>query len=203
MPAVTAICVLASPPRARWTSWRMPWQILLSAIPRRDGAGNFCGRYRSDRRIRAASCCGRRRRILAQPRRQPLPSAVVLNLDEGAVLKIRAGRSGSWCYLAVAAVSSYQSAWLARHPHPPGFGGVGAARIVAGDRLGIDPSGSSAPSPSAIVASWLDRPSTPYVLCLALNTTTSPTTRYQRFWPGPGLSPQGRSHGVFSRRPSA
>ena len=33
---------------------------------------------------------------------QPLPSAVVLNLDEGAVLKIRAGNRGSWCYLALA-----------------------------------------------------------------------------------------------------
>src|SRR5216684_1269517 len=31
-----------------------------------------------------------------------LPPAVVLNLDDGAVLKIRAACSGSWCYLAVA-----------------------------------------------------------------------------------------------------
>src|ERR1700712_3880561 len=33
---------------------------------------------------------------------RPLPPAVVFNLDEGAVLKIRAGGRGSWCYLAVA-----------------------------------------------------------------------------------------------------
>jgi hypothetical protein len=39
---------------------------------------------------------------------RPLPPAVVLNLDEGAVLKICAGRSGSWCYLALGGVSPHQ-----------------------------------------------------------------------------------------------
>ena len=38
-----------------------------------------------------------------------------------------------------------------------GFGGVNGRAIVAGDRLGIARSGSSAPQASSIVAPWLDR----------------------------------------------
>ena len=89
---------------------------------------------------------------------RPLPPAVVLNLDEGAVLKIRAGRSGSWCYLAVAGRFVVPKVLGSHATHTrTGFGGVGGRAIVAGDRLGIEPSGSSAPSQSAIVAPWLDR----------------------------------------------
>ena len=88
---------------------------------------------------------------------RPLPAAVVLRLDEGAALKIRAGRSGSWCYLAVAGrfVAPKVLGSHATHTRT-GFGGVGGRAIVAGDRLGIEPSGS--PSPGAILAPWLDRP---------------------------------------------
>jgi biotin-dependent carboxylase-like uncharacterized protein len=39
-----------------------------------------------------------------------------------------------------------------------GFGGVNGRAIAAGDRLRIEQSGSSKPSPGAIVAPWLDRP---------------------------------------------
>jgi biotin-dependent carboxylase-like uncharacterized protein len=89
---------------------------------------------------------------------RPLPPAVVLNLDEGAVLKIRAGRSGSWCYLAVACRFVVPKVLGSHATHTrTGFGGVGGRAIVAGDRLGIEPSGSSAPPQSAIVAPWLDR----------------------------------------------
>ena len=94
---------------------------------------------------------------------RPLPPAVILNLDEGAVLKIRAGRSGSWCYLAVAGRFVVPKVLGSHATHSrTGFGGVGGRAIVAGDRLGIERSGrrsiSSAPSSSAIVAPWLDRP---------------------------------------------
>jgi 5-oxoprolinase (ATP-hydrolysing) subunit C len=90
---------------------------------------------------------------------RPLPSAVVLNLDKDAVLKIRAGRSGSWCYLAVAGCFVVPKVLGSHATHTrTGFGGVDGRAIVAGDRLGIEPSGSSAPSPGAIVAPWLDRP---------------------------------------------
>jgi len=89
---------------------------------------------------------------------RPLPPAVVLHLDEGAVLKIRAGRSGSWCYLAVAGRFVLPKVLDSHATHTrTGFGGVEGRAIVAGDRLGIERSGSSKPSLSAIVAPWLDR----------------------------------------------
>lgn len=90
---------------------------------------------------------------------RPLPAAAVLNLDEGAILKIRAGRGGSWCYLAVAGRFLTPKVLGSHATHTrTGFGGVGGRAIAAGDRLGIERSASSAPSPSAIVAPWLDRP---------------------------------------------
>jgi biotin-dependent carboxylase-like uncharacterized protein len=90
---------------------------------------------------------------------RPLPSAAVLTLEEGAVLKIRAGRSGSWCYLAVAGrfVTAKVLGSHATHTRT-GFGGVGGRALIAGDRLGIEPSGSPSLSANAIVAPWLDRP---------------------------------------------
>jgi biotin-dependent carboxylase-like uncharacterized protein len=90
---------------------------------------------------------------------RPLPSAVVLNLEEGAVLKIRAGRSGSWCYLAVAGRFVVPKVLGSHATHTrTGFGGVEGRGLVAGDRLGIERSGSSKPSIGAIVAPRLDRP---------------------------------------------
>lgn len=90
---------------------------------------------------------------------RPLPPAVVLNLDEGAVLKIRAGAKGSWCYLAIAGHLNVPKLLGSHATHTrTGFGGVDGRAVVAGDRLGIERSGSSAPSACAIVAPWLDRP---------------------------------------------
>jgi 5-oxoprolinase (ATP-hydrolysing) subunit C len=90
---------------------------------------------------------------------RPLPPAVVLNLDEGAVLKIRAGRSGSWCYLAIAGRLVVPKVLGSHATHTrTGFGGVEGRAIVAGDRLGIERFGSLKPPLSAIVAQWLDRP---------------------------------------------
>ncbi len=90
---------------------------------------------------------------------KPLPSAAVLNLDEGAVLKIRAGCSGSWCYLAVAGRFVVPKVLGSHATHTrTGFGGVNGRAIIPGDRLRIEQSGSSKPSPGAIVAPWLERP---------------------------------------------
>jgi biotin-dependent carboxylase-like uncharacterized protein len=90
---------------------------------------------------------------------RPLPSAVALALDEGAVLKIRAGASGSWCYLAVAGRFAVPKVLGSHATHTrTGFGGVDGRAIAAGDRFGIERSESSAPSPGAILAPWLDRP---------------------------------------------
>lgn len=90
---------------------------------------------------------------------RPLPPAVVLTLDAGAVLKIRAGSRGSWCYLAIAGRLVLPKVLGSHATHTrTGFGGVNGRAIIAGDRLGFERSGSSQPSSSVIVAPWLDRP---------------------------------------------
>jgi len=90
---------------------------------------------------------------------RPLPPAVALDLQEGAVLKIRAGDRGSWCYLAVAGQFTMPKVLGSHATHTrTGFGGVNGRALSAGDRLGIERSASSQPSIGAIVAPWLDRP---------------------------------------------
>jgi 5-oxoprolinase (ATP-hydrolysing) subunit C len=89
---------------------------------------------------------------------RPLPPQVALNLDEGAVLRIRAGRSGCWCYLAVAGRFVLPKVLGSHATHTrTGFGGVNGRAITAGDRLGLERSGLSRPSQGTIVAPWLDR----------------------------------------------
>jgi len=90
---------------------------------------------------------------------RPLPPAVVLTLEEGAVLKIRAGAGGSWCYLAVAGRFAVPKVLGSHATHTrTGFGGVKGRALAVGDRLGIESSASSQLSISAIVAPSLDRP---------------------------------------------
>jgi biotin-dependent carboxylase-like uncharacterized protein len=90
---------------------------------------------------------------------RPLPPAAVLNLEAGAVLKIRAGGRGAWCYLAVAGRLVLPKVLGSHATHTrTGFGGVKGRAIIAGDRLGFERSGSLQPSISAIVAPRLDRP---------------------------------------------
>ena len=88
-----------------------------------------------------------------------LPPAVLLNLEAGAVLKIRAGGRGSWCYLAVAGRFVVPKVLGSHATHTrTGFGGVNGRALAAGDRLVIERSASPTPSLSAIAAPWLDRP---------------------------------------------
>ena len=90
---------------------------------------------------------------------RPLPPAVVLNLEQGAVLKIRAGSGGSWCYLAVAGRLVLPKVLGSHATHTrTSFGGVNGRAMMAGDRLTFEPSGSSPPSIGTIVAPWLSRP---------------------------------------------
>jgi biotin-dependent carboxylase-like uncharacterized protein len=90
---------------------------------------------------------------------RPLPPAVALNLDPGAVLQIRAGRRGAWCYLAVAGHFAVPKVLGSHATHTrTGFGGVNGRAIIAGDRLGFEPRGRSQPSIGAIAAPWLERP---------------------------------------------
>jgi 5-oxoprolinase (ATP-hydrolysing) subunit C len=89
---------------------------------------------------------------------RPLPPAVAFILEEDAVLKIRAGGRSSWCYLAMAGRLVLPKVLGSHATHTrTGFGGVNGRAIIAGDRLGFEPSGASRPSIGAIVAPWLDR----------------------------------------------
>ncbi|CAN7195378.1 biotin-dependent carboxyltransferase family protein [Bradyrhizobium sp. LjRoot220] len=90
---------------------------------------------------------------------RPLPPALVLNLEQGAVLKIRAGARGSWCYLAVAGRFVVPKVLGSHATHTrTGFGGLNGRALAAGDCLAIERSASSKPSLGAIAAPWLDRP---------------------------------------------
>jgi 5-oxoprolinase (ATP-hydrolysing) subunit C len=91
---------------------------------------------------------------------RPLPSAaMVLTLDPGAVLNIRAGQSGAWCYLAVAGRLVVPQLLGSNATHTrTGFGGVDGRALRSGDRLSVEPSRRPAPSVGAIAAPWLDRP---------------------------------------------
>jgi len=89
-----------------------------------------------------------------------LPSAaLVLTIEPGAVLNIRAGQSGAWCYLAVAGRLVVPQLLGSNATHTrTGFGGVDGRAIRTGDRLPVEPSRRSMPSIGAIAAPWLDRP---------------------------------------------
>jgi 5-oxoprolinase (ATP-hydrolysing) subunit C len=91
---------------------------------------------------------------------RPLPStAVVLTLEPGAVLNIRAGQSGAWCYLAIAGRLVVPQLLGSNATHTrTGFGGVDGRALRTGDRLPVEPSRASMPSLGAIAAPWLDRP---------------------------------------------
>jgi 5-oxoprolinase (ATP-hydrolysing) subunit C len=91
---------------------------------------------------------------------RPLPSAaMVLALEPGAVLNIRAGQSGAWCYLAVAGRLVVPQVLGSNATHTrTGFGGVDGRALRTGDRLSVEPSRASMPSLGAIAAPWLDRP---------------------------------------------
>jgi 5-oxoprolinase (ATP-hydrolysing) subunit C len=91
---------------------------------------------------------------------RPQPSAaMVLTIEPGAVLNIRAGQSGAWCYLAVAGRLAVPQLLGSNATHTrTGFGGVDGRAIRTGDRLSVEPSRRSTPSFGAIAAPWLDRP---------------------------------------------
>lgn len=89
-----------------------------------------------------------------------LPSANVLaTLEPGAVLKIRAGQSGAWCYLAIAGRFDVPEVLGSHATHTrTGFGGIDGRALRAGDRLGLEPSRPAAVPLGMFAAPWLDRP---------------------------------------------
>jgi biotin-dependent carboxylase-like uncharacterized protein len=88
-----------------------------------------------------------------------LPPAVLMRLEPGAVLRIRAGRSGAWCYIAVAGCFMVPQVLGSNATHTrTGFGGIDGRALKADDRLPIESSGTSTAPLGSIAAPWLDRP---------------------------------------------
>lgn len=90
---------------------------------------------------------------------RPLAPAVSLTLEPGAVFKVRAGRSGAWCYLAVGGRFDIAPVLGSLSTHSrSGLGGINGRPIAAGDRLPIDAERVPAGAPKIVAAPWLDRP---------------------------------------------
>jgi 5-oxoprolinase (ATP-hydrolysing) subunit C len=85
--------------------------------------------------------------------------AVVATLEPGAVLKIRAGQSGAWCYVAVAGRFDLPQILGSHATHArTGVGGIDGRTLRADDRLPVETADRSALPLARIVAPWLDRP---------------------------------------------
>lgn len=89
-----------------------------------------------------------------------LPSgALILTLEPGARLRIRAGDSGAWCYLAVAGHLKVSPVLGSNATHTrTSFGGIDGRALRPGDVLRVEPSGIAAVPLGVIVAPWLERP---------------------------------------------
>lgn len=90
---------------------------------------------------------------------RPLPAAVALTLRPGTGLTIRAGRTGAWCYLAVAGRIDLAGTLGSTATHTrSGFGGLDGRALRAGDGLSILQPRDAVGEPAALTAPWLDRP---------------------------------------------
>lgn len=90
---------------------------------------------------------------------QALPPAAVVLVEPGARLKLRAGRAGAWCYLAVAGGFELPLVLGSASTHTrTGIGGVEGRGLMTGDRLAIGGSFSAEIATGQIVAPLLERP---------------------------------------------
>ncbi len=90
---------------------------------------------------------------------EALPAAMVLRLEPGATLRLRAGDAGMWGYLAVAGGLDLPPVLGSQATHlRTGMGGPGGHMLRAGDSLpvGVETGGST--GPGEILAPLLDRP---------------------------------------------
>jgi biotin-dependent carboxylase-like uncharacterized protein len=95
------------------------------------------------------------------------PSACLLALEPGSRLSIRAGRSGAWCYVAVAARIDLPPALgsLATHTRSS-VGGLKGRALRAGDRLPLAERRAPPNSLQRISAPWLARSDAPIRVAL-------------------------------------
>lgn len=89
---------------------------------------------------------------------RPVPPAVLMRLDEGAVLRIVAGAAGAWCYLALGGRLLVPPMLGSTATHTrSGFGGIEGRGLASGDQLCIAEPHLPAAF-GALTAPWLDRP---------------------------------------------
>ena len=89
---------------------------------------------------------------------RPLPPAAALTLRPGMALRIRAGRAGAWCYLAVAGRIDVAPVLGSTATHTrSGFGGLDGRALGPGDGLALAEARAGLGEPTALVAPWLDR----------------------------------------------
>ncbi|KAB1070227.1 5-oxoprolinase subunit C family protein [Methylobacterium planeticum] len=90
---------------------------------------------------------------------RPLPGATALTVRPGAVLTIRAGRSGAWCYLAVAGRIDVAGTLGSTATHTrSGFGGLEGRALRPGDVIPVAQVRARVGDPARIEAPWLERP---------------------------------------------
>ncbi|AWN35520.1 biotin-dependent carboxyltransferase family protein [Methylobacterium radiodurans] len=88
-----------------------------------------------------------------------LPPAVALTLRPGTTLSIRAGRSGAWCYLAVAGRIDVPPVLGSTATHTRSrLGGLDGRALAPGDGLTVAEARAALGEPAMLRAPWLDRP---------------------------------------------
>lgn len=88
-----------------------------------------------------------------------LPPAVVVRLEPGVQLRLRAGAAGCWCYLAVAGGLDLPLVLGSASTHTrTGIGGLEGRALAAGDRLATGTPARVSVAAGAIQAPLLERP---------------------------------------------
>ncbi|RXT51261.1 urea amidolyase [Bosea sp. Tri-44] len=90
---------------------------------------------------------------------QALPPAVVVAVEPGAKLKLRAGQAGAWCYLAVPGGFDVPQVLGSAATHTrTGIGGIEGRGLMIGDRLAIGGASPAEVETGQIIAPLLERP---------------------------------------------
>jgi biotin-dependent carboxylase-like uncharacterized protein len=117
---------------------------------------------------------------------QALPSAVVMIIEAGARLVVRAGPSGSWCYLAVVGGFELPKVLGSVSTHVrSGFGGLGGRALATGDRIGTVAAVVDGIESSRIIAPPLDQPTDTIRIMLGPQADYFPSDQVAAFLTGP------------------
>lgn len=89
---------------------------------------------------------------------QVFPAPLVITLDPGAKLTVKAGTSGAWCYVAVSGGLDIAPVLGSTATHTRSFiGGLNGNPLKAGDIIPLAAAGEGRTVPSGLVAPWLER----------------------------------------------